>query len=109
MPVARSPRPRPRACPRRTAVPRSRRRSARASSRARTAAALPGAAALLSGVVRARPRAAGRGDRGMSTAEYALGTVTACAFAAVLFAILTSDEVRDVVTRIVTDALQIDG
>ncbi|MDT0304030.1 DUF4244 domain-containing protein [Streptomonospora sp. DSM 45055] len=50
-----------------------------------------------------------RGDRGMSTAEYALGTVTACAFAAVLFAILTSDEVRAAVTRIVTDALQIDG
>ncbi|WP_222936406.1 DUF4244 domain-containing protein [Streptomonospora sp. PA3] len=45
----------------------------------------------------------------MSTAEYALGTVTACAFAAVLFAILTSAEVRDVLTQIVTDALQIDG
>ncbi|GAA4954423.1 hypothetical protein GCM10023224_44760 [Streptomonospora halophila] len=56
-----------------------------------------------------RPLASVRGDRGMSTAEYALGTVTACAFAAVLFAILTSDEVRTTVTRIVTDALQIDG
>ncbi|MUL39655.1 DUF4244 domain-containing protein [Streptomonospora sp. PA3] len=56
-----------------------------------------------------RPLAAGGSDRGMSTAEYALGTVTACAFAAVLFAILTSAEVRDVLTQIVTDALQIDG
>ncbi|GAB3453616.1 hypothetical protein GCM10027570_32900 [Streptomonospora sediminis] len=56
-----------------------------------------------------RPNPASRGDRGMSTAEYAVGTVTACAFAAVLFAILTSAEVRDTLTQIVTDALQIDG
>ncbi|KIH99021.1 hypothetical protein LP52_10150 [Streptomonospora alba] len=80
----------------------------------RIAATLPKAAAgtaaaLLRGLRGARPRAVGRDDRGMSTAEYAVGTVTACAFAAVLFAILTSDEVRDVVTRIVTDALRIDG
>ncbi|ASU85998.1 DUF4244 domain-containing protein [Nocardiopsis gilva YIM 90087] len=45
----------------------------------------------------------------MSTAEYALGTVAACAFAAVLFAILTSSEVRDVLTQMVTDALQSGG
>nr|WP_184080667.1 DUF4244 domain-containing protein [Nocardiopsis mwathae] len=50
-----------------------------------------------------------RADHGMSTAEYALGTVAACAFAAVLFAILTSAEVRDVLTRMVTDALQSGG
>ncbi|CAM3660744.1 hypothetical protein GCM10009799_47010 [Nocardiopsis rhodophaea] len=48
-------------------------------------------------------------DHGMSTAEYALGTVAACAFAAVLFAILTSSEVRDVLTQMVTDALQAGG
>ncbi len=48
-------------------------------------------------------------DRGMSTAEYAIGTVTACAFAAVLYAILTSSEVRETLMRIVTDALQIGG
>ncbi|QBI51979.1 DUF4244 domain-containing protein [Streptomonospora litoralis] len=58
---------------------------------------------------RLRGRPAALGDRGMSTAEYALGTVTACAFAAVLFAILTSAEVRDALTGIVTDALQIDA
>ncbi|MDA8370188.1 MAG: DUF4244 domain-containing protein [Nocardiopsaceae bacterium] len=45
----------------------------------------------------------------MSTAEYAIGTVTACAFAAVLYAILTSSEVRETLMRIVTDALQIGG
>ncbi|GAA3729463.1 hypothetical protein HDA32_000029 [Spinactinospora alkalitolerans] len=48
-------------------------------------------------------------DRGMSTAEYALGTVSACAFAAILYVILTSSEVRDTLTRMVTDALQIGG
>ncbi|MDA0566493.1 DUF4244 domain-containing protein [Streptomonospora sp. S1-112] len=45
----------------------------------------------------------------MSTAEYALGTVTACAFAAVLFAILTSSEVRDTLLAMVTDALRSGG
>lgn len=48
-------------------------------------------------------------DTGMSTAEYALGTVAACAFAAVLYAILTSAAVRDTLTRMVTDALSIGG
>ncbi|WP_017625924.1 DUF4244 domain-containing protein [Nocardiopsis chromatogenes] len=42
----------------------------------------------------------------MSTAEYAIGTVSAIAFAAVLYAILTSSEVRETLTRIVVDALQ---
>jgi Protein of unknown function (DUF4244) len=32
-------------------------------------------------------------DEGMSTAEYAVGTVAACAFAGLLFKIVTSDEV----------------
>nr|WP_081620685.1 DUF4244 domain-containing protein [Nocardiopsis potens] len=45
----------------------------------------------------------------MSTAEYAVGTVSAVAFAAVLYAILTSAEVRDALTRIVIDALQAAG
>ncbi|WP_046469215.1 DUF4244 domain-containing protein [Allosalinactinospora lopnorensis] len=48
-------------------------------------------------------------DNGMSTAEYAIGTATACAFAAVLYLILTSTEVRATLTRIVTDALRITG
>ncbi|QVQ54941.1 DUF4244 domain-containing protein [Spiractinospora alimapuensis] len=45
----------------------------------------------------------------MSTAEYALGTVSACAFAAVLYVILTSTQVGDVLTALVTDALQLSG
>lgn len=48
-------------------------------------------------------------DAGMSTAEYALGTVSACAFAAVLYVILTSTQVGDVLTTLVTDALQLSG
>ncbi len=65
-------------------------------------------AARVAGIVAGstgRPTAHGP-DRGMSTAEYAIGTVTACAFAAVLYVILTGSEVSDTLTRMVTDALQ---
>lgn len=34
-----------------------------------------------------------RRDAGMSTAEYAMGTIAACAFAAVLYKVVTSDVV----------------
>jgi hypothetical protein len=34
--------------------------------------------------------AARRDDRGMTTAEYAVGTVSACSFAGILYKILTS-------------------
>ncbi len=33
-----------------------------------------------------------RGDAGMSTAEYAIGTIAAAAFAAVLYTVVTEDE-----------------
>ncbi len=32
-----------------------------------------------------------RGDAGMTTAEYAVGTVSACGFGGILYTILTSD------------------
>ena len=32
-----------------------------------------------------------RGESGMATAEYAVGTVTACGFAGMLYTLLTSD------------------
>lgn len=51
------------------------------------------------------PRLLSSDDHGMTTAEYALCTVTAVAFAGVLYAILTSDTVRDVLTTLVVDAL----
>ncbi len=54
---------------------------------------------------RLRPRRGVRCDLGMSTAEYALGTVSAVAFAGVLYVILTGGTVTEVLTDIVVDAL----
>jgi hypothetical protein len=44
-------------------------------------------------------------DRGMSTAEYAVGTVAAVAFAVVLYKIVRSDAVASALSSIVTSAL----
>ena len=44
-------------------------------------------------------------DRGMSTAEYAVGTVAAVAFAVVLYKIVRSDTVRAGLSHIVQTAL----
>ena len=46
-------------------------------------------------------------DAGMSTAEYAVGTLAACAFAAVLIAIVRSDAVRGALSKVITSALAI--
>lgn len=48
-----------------------------------------------------------RGEAGMTTAEYAVGTIAACAFAAVLLAILKSGTVKGVVTSVITTALSV--
>lgn len=53
-----------------------------------------------------RIRGALRGDAGMSTAEYAMGTVAAAAFASVLYAVVTSDSVREAVTALIERGLQ---
>lgn len=55
----------------------------------------------------ARARAGKAADHGMSTAEYAVGTVAACGFAGLLFKILTSSQVRSLLTGIVERALQL--
>ncbi|MGA5702077.1 DUF4244 domain-containing protein [Peterkaempfera bronchialis] len=47
---------------------------------------------------------AGR-DAGMTTAEYAVGTVAACGFAAVLYKVVTSDTVSGAITKLVQRAL----
>jgi hypothetical protein len=47
------------------------------------------------------------GDIGMSTAEYAVGTVAACGFAALLYKILTSDSVLHTLTDIIDRALHL--
>lgn len=44
-------------------------------------------------------------DSGMSTAEYAIGTIAAAAFAAVLYAVLTGDSVVSGLTSLVQRAL----
>jgi Flp pilus assembly pilin Flp len=48
-----------------------------------------------------------RDDAGMTTAEYAVGTVAAVAFAAVLYKVVTSSAVLQALSGIVTSALQL--
>jgi Protein of unknown function (DUF4244) len=47
------------------------------------------------------------GDAGMTTAEYAVGTVAAVAFAAVLYKIIQSGPVQSALSDIVTSALHV--
>lgn len=44
-------------------------------------------------------------DSGMSTVEYAIGTIAAAAFAAVLYAVVTGDTVLTALTSLVQRAL----
>jgi Protein of unknown function (DUF4244) len=44
-------------------------------------------------------------ETGMSTAEYAVGTVAACAFAAVLYRVVTGDSIVSGLGRLVQAAL----
>lgn len=46
-------------------------------------------------------------DAGMTTAEYAVGTLAACAFAAVLMAVVRSGAIRSALTGLITSALSI--
>jgi hypothetical protein len=46
------------------------------------------------------------GDRGMSTAEYAIGTVAAAAFAALLYTVLTGGSVTTGLTSLIERALE---
>ena len=50
-------------------------------------------------------RVRARGEAGMSTAEYAVGTVAACAFAAVLYRVVTGDSIVTGLGRLVQAAL----
>lgn len=72
-----------------------------------------GSASSASGVARGRRLGAHlvgrmramRGDAGMSTAEYAVGTIAACAFAAVLFQVVTGDSIVSALRGLITSAL----
>ncbi|MGY1621280.1 DUF4244 domain-containing protein [Geodermatophilus sp. SYSU D00965] len=58
------------------------------------------------GSLRARwARVRATGEAGMSTAEYAVGTVAACAFAAVLYRVVTGGSVVDALGELVSSAL----
>nr|WP_040794117.1 DUF4244 domain-containing protein [Nocardia higoensis] len=46
-----------------------------------------------------------RADEGMSTAEYAIGTIAAAAFGAVLYGVVTGDSIVDALTGIIDKAL----
>lgn len=44
-------------------------------------------------------------EAGMTTAEYAVGTLAACAFAAVLMAVIKSGGISGLITDVITTAL----
>jgi hypothetical protein len=46
-----------------------------------------------------------RGEAGMSTAEYAVGTVAACAFAAVLYRVVSGESIVSGLTDLIDSAL----
>ena len=46
-------------------------------------------------------------EAGMTTVEYAVGTIAAVAFAVVLYKVVQSGAVRDALTSIVTSALNV--
>ncbi|UFT00214.1 DUF4244 domain-containing protein [Nocardia huaxiensis] len=56
--------------------------------------------------LRARLLAAAVGEEGMSTAEYAIGTIAAAAFGAVLYAVVTGDSIVNALTKIIDKALK---
>ncbi|MEU9761271.1 DUF4244 domain-containing protein [Streptomyces sp. NPDC047985] len=46
-----------------------------------------------------------RSDNGMTTSEYAVGTIAACAFAAVLYKVVTSQPVMSALQSLLKNAL----
>lgn len=68
---------------------------------------LPRKAGALRAVVAARLRTLVSADDGMSTAEYAVGTLAAAALAAVLYVIVTSDSVSSALSGLIERALTV--
>ena len=46
-------------------------------------------------------------DAGMTTAEYAVGTVAACGFSGVLYKVITSPQVLDLVKDVISKAFKL--
>lgn len=55
-----------------------------------------------------KPRIDLSADDGMSTAEYAIGTIAAAAFAALLYAVVTGDSVLSALTSLIERAISVD-
>ncbi|MGH3835260.1 MAG: DUF4244 domain-containing protein [Pseudonocardiaceae bacterium] len=58
-------------------------------------------------LVAARLAHAVRGETGMSTVEYAIGTIAAAAFAAILYRVVTGDTIIGALTDLVARALSV--
>uniref|UniRef100_UPI000AD0A19C DUF4244 domain-containing protein n=1 Tax=Herbidospora sakaeratensis TaxID=564415 RepID=UPI000AD0A19C len=78
------------------------------AKRARGAERLREAAARAARVL-AEQGAGRRADAGMSTAEYAVGTIAACGFAGLLFKVVTSPDVQQMLSSLVQKALALAG
>ena len=63
--------------------------------------------ARLSAAVQSRTASLARGDDGMTTAEYAVGTVAACGFSGVLYKVITSETVINLVKEVITKAFHL--
>ena len=57
------------------------------------------------GLLMRRMKALLGSDRGMTTAEYAIGTVAACGFGGVLYKVVTSDQVANLIADVIERAL----
>ncbi len=58
--------------------------------------------------VAARLTPAGRpDDAGMTTAEYAVGTVAACGFGGILYKVITSGAVLELITGVISKAFKL--
>jgi hypothetical protein len=73
----------------------------------RAAAGATRLGATLGVLLRVLPRILRRDDRGMSTVEYAIGTLAAAAFAAVLYTVVSGDSIVTALTGLVQRALQV--
>jgi len=68
----------------------------------------PGSAASLPALTRLRARELFADETGAATAEYAIATMAAVAFAGLLVVIMRSDEVRGILTDLVRRALTVE-
>lgn len=50
-----------------------------------------------------------RNERGMTTAEYAVGTVAACGFGGILYKLLTSESVQSLLGSVIEKAFGVIG